>query len=241
MAGIKVSQLETASNVDGDDLFYIVNNGAPKKINTLDLATVIKKLVLLASKVNGVAADATGLVTLTKTDIGLDKVPNVAPVTTINELVGNLTIFPKVGGGLKVASNETSIEIAIDPEYAFSWSNIAGDPMTNPQLATTLAGVGVLTPPMLMDTAPYELTLDHTKTLWVNVSSPTDVLVKLPLLAATVGTIIELRQEGSGKVGITYDNQYLTLNIPTGSVIETSGRGSRIQIICLGSNAWEFR
>lgn len=241
MAGIKVSQLETASNVDGDDLFYIVNNGAPKKINTFDLATVIKKLVLLASKVNGVAADATGLVTLTKTDIGLGNVPNKAPVTTVNELVGDLTIFPKVGGGLEVASNDTSIEIAIDPEYTFSWSNIAGDPLSNAQLATTLAGVGVLTEPVAMNTAPYELNESHSKALWVNVSSPTDILVNLPPMNVTVGTIIELRQEGTGKVGITYDNQYLTLSIPIGSVTETSGRGSRIQIICLGSNAWEFR
>lgn len=241
MAGIKVSQLETASNVDGDDLLYIVNNGAPKKISTADLAGVVRKLASLVGKVNGVAPDVAGLVTLTKSDVGLGSVPNVSPVTSVNEIAGAITIFPKVGGGLVVTSDGTSIEIAIDPAYSFSWANIAGDPLTNSQLAATLAGVGVLSAPLALNAAPYELSHAHTKALWVNVSSPTDVLVNLPPLDVTVGTIIELRQEGRGKVGVTYDNQYLTVNIPPGSVTETSGRGSRIQIICLGSNAWEFR
>lgn len=241
MAGTKVSQLELATSVDNDDLLYIVNNGAPRKITTSSLAAVVKSLAQLVSSVNGEVPNASGGVTLTKDDLGLGNVPNVAPVTEINSLTGSINIIPKVNGGLVVTTGGGSIEVSIDPAYEFTWDNLSGNPLNNLQLSTVLAGVGVLTNPTLLDSAPYTITVDHAKSMWVNVSSPTDILVDIPVLDLSIGSVLELRQEGTGTVGITYNNQYMTVNVPTGSVITTSGRGTRIQLVYLGANAWEFR
>ena len=241
MAGTKVSQLEVASNVDADDLFYIVNNGAPRKITTASVATIVRSLAALVNKINGKTADGTGAVTLTKSDVGLSDVPNILPVTSINALSGPLDLIPKVGGGLSVTTGTNTIEVSIDSAYSFTWDNLTGDPLANQQLSTVLAGVGVLSNPMRLDAAPYALTIAHTKTMWVDVASPIDVLVDVPILDIAIGSVVELRQAGAGTVGLTYNNQYMTVNVPNGSVIQTSGIGTRIQIVYLGGDAWEYR
>ena len=78
-------------------------------------------------------------------------------------------------------------------------------------------------------------------TLWVEADFSSTTNLLLPSLNASVGSMIEIRQKGLGQIGVVSGDAYTFINTPYGTWDVTNGAGTRIQLVCLGDNVWEFK
>jgi hypothetical protein len=190
--------------------------------------------------INGIST-TNGAITLTKTDVGLTNVPNVNPVQTINSLNGTVTVA--AGADIIVASSGSTITVGVNPNIEIDFSQITGDISSNTPLSVALAGVGVQTAPRTINTSTGNtlLQLSDTSAVWVNADFGNDTTLMLPNLNAPVGALIEVRQAGLGKLTIMPQSVETVISTPIGSWTTTNGAGTRIQIVHVGGNVWEFK
>ena len=260
MQGEKVSSLPSvsSSDVSGSDVFYIVNALSSRKISVSELATWLKQNGLVGS-VNG----RVGSVTLSASDVSLQNVPNVLPVTsiTVSGVLLNGDIILKTANGLTVSTETVSgvptLTIGVGT-VTLPWGSMIGNINNQPDLISRLNAVGILNPPRYMSATATgsnympitggttNFIADDLNCLWVNIDCPVGVSANIPLnLAPTtayIGKMLEVRHHNPiGTIHITKDSG-VTLNSPYGSAYEsTTTMGQVIQLICIGINSWEYR
>ena len=236
MSGVKVSELTNASALSITDLLYLVNSGNPRKLTLNDLILFFKAQTGLTVSVNGIAS-VNNAITLDKASLALGNVPNVNPVTSLNALSGAAVLVSD--GSLVVSVSGQNISFKVNPEFTLDWSKLTGSWETQAQLAAALASVGVqLTP---RTTSTTVVLSDDILRQWVNVDVAVETQMIVPSsMNAAIGALIEFRQIGQGAVTVTGDAISLVTQ-PVGSKYKTTGIGSRIQIVSLGGNAWEFK
>jgi hypothetical protein len=240
MTASKVSEMLAATSPATTDLLYLVNSGNPRKITLGSLADFLTSAKTFVTSVNTLTG-VNGAVTLTKSDIGLGNVPNVNPVTTLNSLSGAALIA--AGDGLSVTIVGQTITIAVS-DLTLDWSALTGDWTSQTALATALANVGVQIAPRTIDSSSADLLLTITDCTrqWVDVDFTVPTQLILPTMSAPLGSMIELRQASAdGVVTVTAQDGGTVINQPANTFYATAGLGTRIQLVSLGSNAWEFR
>lgn len=238
MAGTKVSQLADAADIGLSDLLYLVNSSSPRKLTLQSLINFLTSQHFITS-INGLQV-SDGSLEMTKSDIGLANVPNVNPVTTLNTLSGLVNIVGDSDISVDVVGSNINLSFANTLSIPFS--KLTGDISDNPALAAALATVGIQQPSREINpsTSTALEALDASR-LWVNVVYGTPVTLTLSALNLPEGAIIEIRQGGSGAVSVTEGDGATTIQRPDSIMDVTAGIGSRIQLISLGGNAWEFR
>lgn len=242
MAGIKVSDLSVASGIAETDLLYLVNSGNPRKATLLQMLTYLlsKKVV---TSINGVDGDGNGVVNLTPANLGLGNVTNALGAVSVNGVEGVLNITASTG--ITVTGDNAAKTVHVDATaLELPFSQITGDPVAdNPALAAALASVGVQLVTRLINagTGSLDLTIQDIQRPWVDVDFTTPTSVRIPnAVNAPVGAVIEVRQEGTGVVTIVGDSIQIVNQRP-GVRYTTEGRGTRIQVVSLGTQAWEYR
>ena len=244
MTGVKVSALLPAVNPTGADITYLVNAGSPRSLTLSALLTYLLAQTVVTT-VNG-RPGANGAVNITKGDIGLPNVPNVNPVTTLNALAGGVTIA--AGNGISVSAAGSNITINVSG-LTLPWGSFTGTVSAQTDLAALLASAGIQMGVRTLTVSTSSASLQSAgnfigtdvAALWNNVSCPTSVSVNIPVgLGASVGALLEVRQTGSGAVTVTGDVG-VTIFSPIGRPTTTIGIGTRMQLVCIGTDAWEYR
>lgn len=239
MAGTKVSELQEATLLEDTDLLYVVNSGSPRKsiLNTLYSWLIGKGVV---NSISGVTT-TNGNVNLTSTEVGLGNVPNVNPVETINTLSGDVTL--SAGSNITFNTIGNDINVNVDPALQIGFSNISGTWSDNTSLAVILASLGAQTAPRTINvgTGNTDLLLSDTSAIWVNADFGVDTTLQLGEIGAPEGAMIEIRQAGVGKIDVAAATGLVFITTPTGTWNITDGQGTRIQIVSLGNNQWEFK
>jgi len=248
MAGSKVSELLASSALGDNDLLYVVNSGNPRKLTVSALTSHLVNVEGVATSVNGKTA-TDGAITLVKGDLALGNVPNVNPVTTLNALSGAVVITPGANATVQVQDN--NIAVGVSPDLTLDWGKVTGDLSSNITLTAALAQLGLQNPPRQVVIDGYEtqeqleakrLLLDtDVSAHWVNVNSTVDVVMSIPLADVPVGSLLEIRQAGTGKVSVNTLALQVAISQPFGTTVQTNGVGTRIQLVSLGNNAWEYR
>ena len=244
MTGVKVSALLPAANPVDTDLTYLVNGGSPRSMALSALLTYLMSKAVVTT-VNGHPGVA-GAVTVTKGDVGLSNVPNVAPVVTLNALAGALTIAG--GPGLVVTAAGNTVTVS-PSGLTIPWGNLTGAIGLQTDLAALLASAGIQQGVRTLTVATSSGSVQvagpfvssDVLALWNNVNCPTAVSMNIPVgLGAIVGALLEVRQGGAGPVTVTGDVG-VTLFAPIGVPTATGGIGTRMQLVCIGTDAWEYR
>ena len=239
MSGTKVSQLGVASSPADADLLYLVNGGNPRNFSLVALLTWLKSKGVPVS-VNAQSV-TDGALVLTKTDLGLDNVTNVKGTTTTNGLEGDVVIDGVAG--VTVTPNGSTNHLTIDPSgISIPFTQLTGVPTDNSALASVLASVGVQIPVRTVNSGSgVNLAITDVQRPWVDADFVGDTQLKIPdTVNAPVGAVIEIRQAGVGKITLTGD-VFTIVNVRFGTVFSTNGQGTRIQVVSLGGQAWEFR
>ena len=241
MAGTKISQLAPASNVIASDVLYLVNNGNPRKITLENLFTFLKSHTEVIVTLNGHGASNNAL-TLTKADIILDQVPNVSPVTTLNGANGAVNILG-ASNQLSITNVGKNITVGVANTFNLDFSKVSGNWQDNPSLSTALSNLGAQTLPRTLNSSSssLDLIIEDTISLWVEADFTGTTNLTLPSLNASIGAMIEVRQKGLGVIGILSGDAYTFINTPYGTWDVTRGVGTRIQLVHLGDNVWEFK
>lgn len=245
MSGTKVSQLSSATTVALTDITYLVNGGNPR---SLSLAALIQFLLSqnVITTVNGHSGVA-GAVTLAKSDIGLANVPNVIPVTSLNSMTGAVTVT--AGTGLTITPSGNTIAVGVSPTLALPWGALSGTIANQYDLATMLAAAGIQQGVRTITVTSFSTSTQSggnflpadPATLWTNVNCPSAISVNIPAgMGSIVGALLEVRQVGSGPVSITNDPS-VTLFSPIGVPTKTIGIGTRMQLVNIGPDSWEYR
>lgn len=248
MAGSKVSELLASSALTDTDLFYVVNGGNPRKLTVSALTSHLVNNKGVVTSINGKTA-TTGTVTLVKSDLGLGNVPNVNPVTTLNTLSGAVVIT--AGANATVQTDGNNIAVGVSPNLTLDWGKVTGDLSSNITLLAALAQLGLQEPPrqVVIDGTETQEQLEAKLLLsstdvsvhWVNVTSTTDVVMYIPSGDVPVGSLLEIRQAGSGRVTVNTLSIPVSITQPFGTTFQTNGVGTRIQLVSLGNDAWEYR
>lgn len=235
MTGVKVSALSPATAPGLQDSTYLVNGGNPRNLTLGALITFLESQGLVAS-VNGHAGVA-GAVTLVKSDVGLGNVPNVNPVVSLNSLAGAVTLAGGSGITLTIQGNIVTISIGT---LQIPWGSMTGTLANQADLSAVLASVGIQQGIRAVTAAGNFLPADPSN-LWVSVNSSTPVSMNMPVgVGQVIGSLIEIRQAGAGIVAITSDLGVVIFT-PNGSLTTTGGIGTRLQLVCIGTDAWEYR
>jgi hypothetical protein len=214
------------------DTLYCVNGGTSKS-----LAIQVLRDTLTANGMVSAVNGKTGNVSLSKADIGLSNVPNAIPVNSLNGLNAAVTLANGSGIQIDILGQTITISVA---NLQIPWGSINGDITDQTDLISLLATVGVQqNPRTVTDSANFNI--GDLSRLWVNVDSPTDAVMTIPLsLGAVIGSMLEVRQCGIGGISIA-TAAGVTLFSPYGITTTTSHLGQRIQLICLGPDSWEYR
>lgn len=243
MAGTKVSELNAASSISNTDLFYIVNNGSPRNISISALSDFVKTHTNLINNINDITT-TNNSITITSNTVGLGNVPNVNPVTSVNALHGNLNITGNTSQINVITSNTSnSITIAIDSNFTIPFSKISGAWEDNASLLSGLASVGAEMAPRTVNSSSnsYSLVLSDLNLLWINADFMSNTELTISSINAPVGALLEVRQAGSGQVTVINGDANTLINYPYGTWSWTNGVGTRIQLVSLGANAWEYK
>lgn len=240
MAGTKVSLLNNATDLQDTDVLYIVNNSNPRKLSLGALNDYVLTNTGAINVINGVNS-INNAITLTKSNIGLSNVPNISPVTSINTFNGNLQILGSTQE-IDIDNTGSTITLSINPNFSLDFSKITGTWQDQPSVSSALSSVGVQSSPISLN-ANTSLVLDneHSLCLWVDCNFQSNTAVLLSDFNPVIGTLIELRQAGLGTVTVQPLDGNEFIFYPYGTWSHTNGIGTRIQIVCIGNNHWEFK
>lgn len=235
MAGTKVSQLSAATNPSVSDLLYLINAGNPRSIT---LSAFISFLLAnnIVTSVNG-HTGVSGAVTVTKADVGLSLVPNAVPVGSVNTLTGAVVLAAGNGIALTPVGNTITLNVS---GLTNAWGSMTGSITNQGDLAAQFASLGVQQGIRAVTVSSNFLSTDITN-LWISCNSALAMTMNIPIgLGTAVGALIEVRQAGSGVVTIISDVG-TTLFAPNGIATSTAGVGTRIQLVNIGTDSWEYR
>jgi hypothetical protein len=240
MAGTRLSLLNSATTLLNTDFTYLVNNGSPRKLTLQKLIEFISSQTEFVKTINGVSATE-NILTLTKANIGLGDVPNTNPVTSLNTVKGDITLSGATNK-IDITISDHTFTFTVSPNFTLDWSKLTGSWVTQTALATTLSNLGAQIDIRVVDSSSgVALILDDIKRTWVDANFLTDTELTLSAIGASAGAMIEIRQKGAGKVTVVSGDAYTFINTPYGTWSQTNGVGTRIQLVCLGNNVWEFK
>ena len=98
-----------------------------------------------------------------------------------------------------------------------------------------------LTPIYLNYNNSLVLNESHISCLWIDADFVFNTQLSLPSFDAPIGSYIKVRQRGAGLVTIIQGDANTSITTPNGVWNTTDGPGTRIQLVSLGNNKWEFK
>ena len=259
--GAKVSSFipVSASQAFPTDSLYIVSNNLSCQISLYELVAWMRT--------NGLVGTLNGRgnqVTLTSSDVGLNNVTNVTPVTsiTVSGVTVNNGIAFQTADGLTantIISTTRTLTLGIG-NIKIPWGSMNSIFEEQGDLSGKLASVGIQLPPRYLATTgvPVSATIPVTggsvyfikqdlTNMWVDVDCPAHVEMIIPYNLAPsdsyIGITLEVRQNNPlGSVSIFSDSVFVNINNPYGTIYNTTnGVGQRIKLICVSANVWEYR
>ena len=240
MSVIKVSLLPFASNTSGSDVFYLANNLSPRKLTIDRLLEFFNTTSGCINKVNSITT-IDNTTTLSYIDMGLGNVTNIKPLTALNNLSGNVTI-QGVENIIDVHSSNNIITLSISANNSLDFSKVSGDWASQSGLLGALSALGCkLTPIYLNYNNSLVLNESHISCLWIDADFVFNTQLSLPSFDAPIGSYIKVRQRGAGLVTIIQGDANTSITTPNGVWNTTDGPGTRIQLVSLGNNKWEFK